>query len=344
MSKRRKPGISVLIATQNEEAVVEACIRSFLDFGDELIVVDNGSTDGTKEIVRSLQSQHPKKIGFFDVPDLPDLHHNRQYAFERSSYEWIFRADSDYVAYTSGDRDILRFRDWLLKRRKTLRPEGIYVPQVNVSCDYWHTGALLKPGGMQGNLDRWYLPPPTSKPMLRFFRHFPGFRFKRRGRWEGVRFQPLIKRIVWPEPIWMHCTIKPDIHHFFRSERTNWREKGDFRRFPTLRSFVDSIALEKYGTSDLEAAARQYMEQHVYPFLIPYDDSAYGEYPDMVRAMMDKNPVYRIEESETGRSRRRVYDMSADGSECASAMSISGSNPLSTARPDSDTIPDSQVH
>ncbi|MFH1514285.1 MAG: glycosyltransferase, partial [bacterium] len=42
---QKKPGISVLIATQNEEAIIGLCIKSFLAFGDELIVVDNGSTD-----------------------------------------------------------------------------------------------------------------------------------------------------------------------------------------------------------------------------------------------------------------------------------------------------------
>ncbi|MCA9297398.1 MAG: glycosyltransferase [Phycisphaerales bacterium] len=306
MANRRKPGISVLVATQNEEATVSACIRSFLDFADELIVVDNGSTDRTKEIILDLVAANPRKIQFHDAPDLPDLHHNRQYAFERSSHEWILRADSDYIAYTSGERDIMIFRDWLLKRRRTLRPEGIYVPQVNVSCDYWHTGAPLKPGGMQGNLDRWYLSPPWSKPMLRFFRHFPGFRFQRRGRWEGVRFQPLIRRVIWPEPIWMHCTIKPDLHHFFRSERTNWREKGDFERYPTLQGYIEEVVMEKYGVSDLETAASMYMSRHVLPYLIPYDEKEFGPYPELVRDLMAREPHYRVESQNETVTRRCV--------------------------------------
>ena len=66
----RQNGISVLIACQNEEALIALCIRSFLAFGDELIVVDNGSTDRSKEIIQSLQSLYPEKIKFFDVPAL----------------------------------------------------------------------------------------------------------------------------------------------------------------------------------------------------------------------------------------------------------------------------------
>ena len=84
MAEKRKPGISVLIAAQNEEATIALCVRSFLEFGDELIVVDNGSTDYTKDIVRDLRLQYPKKINFFDKPELPDLYQNRQFAFEQS--------------------------------------------------------------------------------------------------------------------------------------------------------------------------------------------------------------------------------------------------------------------
>jgi glycosyltransferase involved in cell wall biosynthesis len=54
--QKRKEGISVLIACQNEEATLALCVISFLDFADEIILVDNGSTDRSKEIARDLQS------------------------------------------------------------------------------------------------------------------------------------------------------------------------------------------------------------------------------------------------------------------------------------------------
>ena len=118
MAQKRKPGISVLIATQNEEALVSLSLRSFLDFGDELVVVDNGSTDHTIEIVTDLASQYPDKIRFFHRPELPDLYHNRQFALEQSRYEWIMRADSDFVAYTAGAYNIENLRTFLPRRRK----------------------------------------------------------------------------------------------------------------------------------------------------------------------------------------------------------------------------------
>ena len=86
--KKRKKGISVLLPTQNEEKIIKLSILSFLDFADEIIVVDNGSIDNTKEIIKDMAKKYPK-IKFFDKPELPDLYHNREFAFKKSQYRWI---------------------------------------------------------------------------------------------------------------------------------------------------------------------------------------------------------------------------------------------------------------
>ena len=62
------------------------------------------------EIARALEAEIPK-LRFFDAPHLRDLYENRQYALERSHYDWITRIDSDYVAYTEGPRDVRRLRE-----------------------------------------------------------------------------------------------------------------------------------------------------------------------------------------------------------------------------------------
>lgn len=311
MATRRKPGISVLIPTQNEEAVVEACVRSFLSFGDELIVVDNGSTDRTKEIVGDLAAEHPQKIKFFDKPELPDLYHNRAFALRQSQHAWIVRADSDYVCYTSGEYSILNLRDWLLNRRSPIWPTAVAVPQVNVSCDFEHTGQeLAREGGYRANPERAYLPPVMSFPMLRFYHWFPGFDFVRIGRREYARFQRFMWRHQWPHPVWMHCNIKSDHNYLFRSERTNWRELGDFERYPTLESYVADVIGEKYGTNDYNKASQAYLRKHVFPYLERYLPDAHYPYPDLVQEQIAQNPIYRIVgEGET--RRREVVDAGA---------------------------------
>jgi len=285
----------VLIASQNEEALISLCIRSFLNFGDELIIVDNGSTDRSKEIIQALQAKHPQKIKFYDVPELPDLHHNRQYALSKSSYRWIVRADADFVAYTGGEYNIIPFREHLLQD-KTPWPAVYGAPLPNISCDFWHTGQERFPEGLAPNDPGRYIPPPITQPTLRIYKVFPGFRFKRLGRWEGTTFNRFLRmiRVELKQPLWMHCNLKSDLNHLYRSERTNWRELGEFTTYPTLDSYIRSILQKKYGTDNIGLAAEQYMQKSVYPFLQLYDPNKHYPYPQLVQEQIQKNSIYKI--------------------------------------------------
>lgn len=285
----RKNGISVLISCQNEEAMVGLCIRSFLEFGDELVVVDNGSKDKTKEIVRELERQYPEKIKFYDVPELPDLYQNRQYALEHSSYRWIVRTDADFVAYTDGEYNILDFRKFLLAQNSRYYPLVFGPPLPSVTGTFKHTGFEKPPEGLGPNDPGRYVPPPISKPTLRIYEYFPGFKFKRVGRWEATSFSRVLHllHIKLDYPLWMHCNIKSDLNYLYRSERTNWRENGDFEKYPTLEMYVREKIVEKYNTDDLETAAQIYLEQKFLPFLQEYDPEKYYPYPQLVRERLD---------------------------------------------------------
>lgn len=300
-----------MIAAQNEEAMIALCIRSFLEFGDELIIVDNGSTDHTKEIAAAFAARYPGKVRFFDVPDLPDLFHNRQYAYEQSKYHWVVRADADFVAYTQGDYNIAELREYLL-RHNGYWPPAIAVDLPNVSVDFWHTGAAHDSQSQGDAATRRYIPPAMTGHRPRIYRPLPGFRFQRCGRWEGVRFKRFydMTALRWPRPVWMHCNLKPDMHHFIRSERTNWRQHGDFKTFPTLKSYVEHVAPSAYGTDDWEKAAEMYMQQRVYPYLEKYDPVKYHPYPSAVEDQMKRNPMYRVV-SRSGQFHRETYPLDA---------------------------------
>ena len=67
----RKPGISGFMRLKNEEQFVEATIESVIDSLDELIIVHNGCTDRTPEIVESCRLRHPNQIRIFEYkPDV----------------------------------------------------------------------------------------------------------------------------------------------------------------------------------------------------------------------------------------------------------------------------------
>jgi hypothetical protein len=91
----------------------------------------------------------------------------------------------------------------------------------------------------------------------------------------------------------MHCNIKSRLNYLYRSERTNWRELGDFATYPTLHSYVQTQCIQKYGTEDLNEAAEIFMRERVEPFLQEYDPDQYYPYPRLVAEKLDRRQIER---------------------------------------------------
>ena len=62
----RKPGISGFMRLRNEEQFVEMAIESAVDCLDELVIVHNGCTDRTPEIIEACRQRHPHKVRVFE--------------------------------------------------------------------------------------------------------------------------------------------------------------------------------------------------------------------------------------------------------------------------------------
>lgn len=80
--------ISVLILVKNEENNIKECIES-CTFADEVVVIDDGSTDKTEEIALSLGARviHRSMNG--------DWGGQQTFAIQQAKYEWIFFIDAD---------------------------------------------------------------------------------------------------------------------------------------------------------------------------------------------------------------------------------------------------------
>lgn len=83
--------ISLCMIVRNEEKILERCLDSVADLCDEIIIVDTGSTDRTKEIARKYTEL------VYDFEWIDDFSAARNYAFSRATQEYIYSADADEV-------------------------------------------------------------------------------------------------------------------------------------------------------------------------------------------------------------------------------------------------------
>ncbi len=81
--------ISVCMIVKNEEARLSTCLDSLRGIYDELIVVDTGSTDRTKEIAAGYGAQ------LFDYSWKDDFADARNTAFAHATGDYIYSADAD---------------------------------------------------------------------------------------------------------------------------------------------------------------------------------------------------------------------------------------------------------
>jgi hypothetical protein len=86
-----RPKLSVVLITKNEEELLGQCLESLQGVGDELIVVDTGSTDRTIEIAESFGA----KIGRF--PWIDDFAAARNYAESLCSGQYLYWQDADEI-------------------------------------------------------------------------------------------------------------------------------------------------------------------------------------------------------------------------------------------------------
>ncbi|EMA6341843.1 glycosyltransferase [Bacillus cytotoxicus] len=84
-----KPFISACLIVKNEEDMLRKCLESLQGGVDEIVVVDTGSTDTTKEIAKEFTNK------VYDFEWTNDFAEARNFAASKASGEWILAIDAD---------------------------------------------------------------------------------------------------------------------------------------------------------------------------------------------------------------------------------------------------------
>ncbi|MBR5760954.1 MAG: glycosyltransferase family 2 protein, partial [Lachnospiraceae bacterium] len=120
--------ISACMIVKNEEKVLARCLDSLKGIWDELIIVDTGSTDKTKEIV----ARYTDKI--YDFEWIDDFSAARNFAMEKATCDYIYTPDADEILDEDNREKFIKLKELLLPEIEIV--EMRYVNQLENGTVY----------------------------------------------------------------------------------------------------------------------------------------------------------------------------------------------------------------
>lgn len=143
------PRRSLCMIVRNEEQNLAACLESVADLMDEIVVVDTGSTDGTRDVARRFGAL------VFDFPWVDSFAAARNESLHHASGDWIFWLDADERLTGANRTKLQRLFAGLGQENIAYGMRLLYLPE---------------PGNVL----------TTEVKHVRLFRHHPGMRWQNR--------------------------------------------------------------------------------------------------------------------------------------------------------------------
>lgn len=88
MDRASPPRVSVIIITKNESAHIQACLES-VAFADEVVVLDSGSTDDTRDLALAWGARVEQS------PDWPGFGPQKNRVLDLATGDWVLSLDAD---------------------------------------------------------------------------------------------------------------------------------------------------------------------------------------------------------------------------------------------------------
>lgn len=116
--------ISTVIVTLNETEKLVRCLESIINFSDEIVIIDLGSTDGLENKLKKY------KVSVFQHKKVPYVELVRNFAISKASGEWILILDPDEQVSES-------LKDELIKIAREDNFTAVNIPRKNIFFNQW---------------------------------------------------------------------------------------------------------------------------------------------------------------------------------------------------------------
>ena len=160
-------GISLCMIVKNEEKNIAKCLNAVKAIADEIIIIDTGSTDKTKEIAKSFNAS------IFDFKWQNDFSKARNFSLSKAAKEWILILDADEVI---ANEDLAKIGE--LTRTKE------------------HLGYLFLTKNYTNNTSIAGFIPSKGKETKSFFGWFPSYKVRLFPNKKGILFEGVVHELV----------------------------------------------------------------------------------------------------------------------------------------------------
>jgi GT2 family glycosyltransferase/tetratricopeptide (TPR) repeat protein len=203
IKKGNLKSLSFSMIAKNEERFIAKCLRSVKPIADEMIVVDTGSSDRTREIARAFGAR------VFELPWTGDFSEARNFSLAQAEGGWIFSLDADEVIASA---DYPRIREIVEKSK----PTAFKVVTRNYSTEVGAKGFTANIGEypLEESGLGWF---PSTKVRL-----FPNYK--------GIRFENPVHEFVEGTITRAGVPLKDSpvpVHHYGRLDNKKLKEKGE---------------------------------------------------------------------------------------------------------------------
>lgn len=90
----KKITATCIVLTYNEERCIKRCLEYVIGVFDEIIVIDTGSNDYTKELILEFEN---KKLKLFDFEWCDDFSKVRNFGINQANSDWVIFIDADEI-------------------------------------------------------------------------------------------------------------------------------------------------------------------------------------------------------------------------------------------------------
>lgn len=272
---KKKFGISVMIRVKNEEDFIALSLKSLNGFADEVVIIDNGSTDNTYKEIEEVKNQLNYKL-IIKYNESSDICRISNEALSLTSYKWLFRWDGDFIAHTSGERDITKLREYLFSLNQN-NFYLIYPLTISFAGDLFH---------VQKNKEL------HSENYIHTYH--TSLKYVKRGKFEVLKV-PLFYKIKRVNRIhFVHIgTAKSLERLIYRFFWLHWLRENNEGKYSSIDTFIKKELKEKWNSHDIDSVAKGIFKDEIISELRKYEIDEFGDYPQFMLPLL-KNPSYKI--------------------------------------------------